>query len=142
MRAAILALLAEAPMHGYQMIGELADRSGGAWRPSPGSVYPTLSQLEDEGLVSADESSGRRVFSLTDEGRAHLAAQPAGPAPWEAMAGSDRHRLHDLVRRLATAVAQVDEAGSAQQRTATAELLEQTRKSVYRILAEDETGTD
>ena len=127
-------------MHGYQMIGELAERSGGVWRPSPGSVYPTLAQLEDEDLISADESSGRRVFSLTEAGREHVAATPAGPAPWETMAESDPHRLHDLVRRLGVAVAQVDEAGTAEQRTRTAELIESTRKAVYRILAEDDTA--
>lgn len=139
-RAALLALLAESPMHGYQMIGELAERSGGVWRPSPGSVYPTLAQLEDEDLISADESSGRRVFSLTEAGREHVAATPVGPAPWETMAESDPHRLHDLVRRLGVAVAQVDEAGTAEQRTRTAELIESTRKAVYRILAEDDTA--
>ena len=67
-RAAIIALLAEEPMHGYQIITELTERSGGVWRPSPGSVYPTLQVMEDQGLVTADKSEGRRVFSLTAEG--------------------------------------------------------------------------
>ncbi len=67
-RAAIIALLAEEPMHGYQIITEIAERSGGVWHPSPGSVYPTLQALEDQGLVTADQAAGRRVFSLTDEG--------------------------------------------------------------------------
>jgi len=78
-RAAILALLSEEPMHGYQIITELIERSGGVWRPSPGSVYPTLSALEDQGLVTADTSAGRRVFSLTPEGRTE--AEAAGDVP-------------------------------------------------------------
>ncbi len=90
-RAAVLALLVEEPMHGYQIITELTDRSGGVWRPSPGSVYPTLQVLEDQGLVTADRSEGRRVFRLTDEGRAEAAAAE-GPAPWEDMAGARRDR--------------------------------------------------
>src|SRR6188472_4443264 len=68
-RSAILALLAESPMHGYQIITELGERSGGEWRPSAGSVYPTLQQLEDEGLVRSEASDGRRVMALTDAGR-------------------------------------------------------------------------
>ena len=87
----IIALLAEEPMHGYQIITELTERSGGVWRPSPGSVYPTLQALEDQGLVTADQSEGRRVFSLTDEGRAEAEAAGDGPAPWETAArGADR----------------------------------------------------
>src|SRR5665213_3293344 len=82
-RAAILALLAEEPMHGYQIITELNERSGGVWRPSPGSVYPTLQAMEDQGRVTADKSEGKRVFSLTDEGRAEAAAAGDAPAPWE-----------------------------------------------------------
>jgi Transcriptional regulator PadR-like family len=71
-RNAVLALLSEEPLHGYAVIGLLAERSGGLWRPSPGSVYPVLAQLEDDGLVSADESSGRKVFALTETGRAYV----------------------------------------------------------------------
>ena len=89
-RAAILALLAEEPMHGYQIITELIERSGGVWRPSPGSVYPTLSALEDQGLVTADTSAGTRVFSLTPEGRTEAEAAGDGPTPWEEAAGGDR----------------------------------------------------
>ena len=59
-------------MNGYQIIQEIAERTGGAWRPSPGSIYPTLQQLEDEGLVRADEEGGRRRFTLTDEGRSYV----------------------------------------------------------------------
>ena len=72
-RAAILALLGESPMHGYQIIQELETRSNGLWRASPGSIYPTLQLFEDEGLVSASEVDGKRVFQLTDTGRERLA---------------------------------------------------------------------
>ena len=75
-RAAVLALLAEQPMHGYQIIHEIEERSGGAWKPSPGSVYPTLQLLADEGLIRAEESNGRKTYSLTDEGRAEATRRP------------------------------------------------------------------
>ena len=75
-RAAILDMLREQPMNGYQLISQIAERSGGAWKPSPGSVYPTIQQLEDEGLVEADDERGRRTLRLTDEGRAYVDANP------------------------------------------------------------------
>src|SRR5436190_23364000 len=78
-RAAIITLLAEQPMHGYQIMRELNDRSGGAWRVSPGSVYPTLSQLEDEELIRAEQQGGKRVFSLTESGTSEAAAAPSEP---------------------------------------------------------------
>ncbi|MGA8788951.1 MAG: PadR family transcriptional regulator, partial [Paenarthrobacter sp.] len=68
LRSAILALLAERPMHGYQIIHEIEERSGGSWKPSAGSVYPTLQLLADEGFVSAEESNGRKIYSLTEAG--------------------------------------------------------------------------
>ena len=117
-RAAILALLAEEPMHGYQIITELTERSGGVWRPSPGSVYPTLQAMEDQGLVTADKSEGRRVFSLTDEGRAVAEAAGDGPAPWEEAArGADRSLvdLRGLMVEVGAAIMQVGRAGSDEQ---------------------------
>ena len=89
-RAAIIALLAEEPMHGYQIITELTERSGGVWNPSPGSVYPTLQAMEDQGLVTADKAEGKRVFSLTDAGRAAAEAAGDAPAPWEEAARERR----------------------------------------------------
>ena len=78
-------------MNGYQIIQEVAERSGGAWKPSPGSIYPTLQQLEDEGLVTADAATGRRTFTLTDEGRAYVAEHADEvSAPWEAMSAPAR----------------------------------------------------
>ncbi len=97
-RAAILALLSEQGMHGYQIIRELSERTGGAWQPSPGSVYPTLQQLEDEELVSEQKSdTGRRVYELTDAGRERAAALPS-PAPWEQVAAEAQDEHADLRR--------------------------------------------
>jgi DNA-binding PadR family transcriptional regulator len=134
-------LLGEEPMHGYQIIRELYERSGGVWRPSPGSVYPTLQQLEDEGLVEPAESeSGRRVFNLTDAGRAEV-AQQTGPAPWEEVgeqADDTLVELRDLVFQVLAATRQVAQAGTARQVAAAQDVLRATRKSLYRLLAEDD----
>ena len=90
-RAAILAVLAEQPMNGYQIIQEVAERSGGVWKPSPGSIYPTLQQLEDEGLVRAESDGGRRAYALTEEGRTYVAEHPDEvAAPWAGMSEADR----------------------------------------------------
>ena len=113
-RVAILALLAEQPMHGYQVIQELTERTGGVWRPSPGSVYPTLQQLEDEDLVRETASeSGKRVYELTDTGREQAASSPA---PWSAVAGESEDALvalRDLAHQVLAASRQVAPAGSA-----------------------------
>ncbi len=143
-RAAILALLAEEPMHGYQIITELTERSGGAWRPSPGSVYPTLQALEDQGLVTADSSEGRRVFSLTESGRAVAEEAGDGPAPWEDAARSADRSLVDLrslMFEVGAAIVQVGRAGSDQQIKAVGEILTDTRRRIYLVLA-DGTTTD
>ena len=142
-RAAIIALLAEEPMHGYQIITELTERSGGVWRPSPGSVYPTLQVMEDQGLVTADKSEGRRVFSLTDEGRAAAAAAGDGPAPWEEAArGADRSLvdLRGLMGEVGAAIMQVGQAGSDQQVKAVGEILSETRRRIYLVLANGSDG--
>jgi DNA-binding PadR family transcriptional regulator len=144
-RAAILALLAEEPMHGYQIITELTERSGGVWNPSPGSVYPTLQALEDQGLVTADKAEGKRVFSLTDEGRAAAQAAGDGPAPWEAVArGADRSLvdLRGLMFDVGAAIMQVGRAGSEQQVKAVGEILTDTRRRIYLILAEGSVGAE
>ena len=110
-RAAILALLAEEPMHGYQIMRELGERSGGVWRPSPGSIYPTLQQLEDEELVRPETGDGgRRVFTLTDAGREAQSAAAGGPAPWEevgAEGDASALELRDLVGQVMGAARQV-----------------------------------
>jgi DNA-binding PadR family transcriptional regulator len=138
-RAAILALLAESPMHGYQIIQELAERTGGVWRPSPGSVYPTLQQLEDEELVrETAPESGKRVYELTDAGREQAAT---APAPWTAVAGeseSELVALRDLAHQVLAATRQVAHAGSAAQIEAAQAVLRDARRALYRLLAEDE----
>ena len=96
-RDAILGLLAEQPMHGYQVMQELSERSGGRWHPSAGSIYPTLQQLEDEGLVTAEDRDGRKTFALTEAGQAAAKAVPAD-RPWTRHEG--RNDLGGLIREL------------------------------------------
>ena len=140
-RATILALLAEEPMHGYQIIQEVTDRTGGAWRPSPGSVYPTLQQLEDEELVRTVHTDGRRVFELTDTGREQAAALPS-QTPWESAGDGDDDlaALRDLAFQLLGATRQVALAGSAKQIESAQAILREARRGIYQLLAEDGEG--
>ena len=140
----MLALLSEQPMHGYQIIQEITRRSGEAWRPSPGSVYPTLAQLEDEGLVRTEQSEGRRVVHLTDEGRAYVDshADELG-AIWrqfESTAEEERTHplsgLRDVAASVAAAVMQVAVAGDPAQQEEVKAILTDTRRRIYRILAD------
>ncbi len=137
-RAAILALLTEEPKHGYQIIREIGDRSEGAWLPSPGSVYPTLQQLTDEGLVRSTETDGKRVYELTDEGRAQAESR-TGDLPWEEAveADDDLVALRDLVFQVIAAARQVAHAGTKAQLEAAQQVLRTARKSLYQLLAED-----
>jgi DNA-binding PadR family transcriptional regulator len=137
-RAAILALLAEEPMHGYQVIQELERRTDGRWRPSPGSVYPTLQQLQDEGLVKATEiETGRRVFELTDAGREEAAASTS-PPPWEEVAGADAgSSMRELFSQVAVAAWQVTHSGTPKQVAQATEMLRDVRKRLYQLLADD-----
>ena len=137
-RAAILALLAERPMHGYEMIQELESRTNGLWRPSAGSIYPTLQMLEDEGLVSGEESEGKRRFSLTVVGRTE--AEGLGRPPWEQVADAGdgpASSLRDSAFQLGAAILQVARAGSDDQIAKTREILADARRRVYAVLAED-----
>jgi DNA-binding PadR family transcriptional regulator len=138
-RSAILRLLAEQPMHGYQIIQELSSRSGGAWNPSAGSIYPALQLLADEGLVTAEETAGKKVFSLTDAGRAAVAETADQAAPWEEAAQGDPGvgGLREAAGRLMPAVFQIGKAGSTDQVTAAIDVLNDARKKLYAILAED-----
>ena len=138
-RSAVLRLLAEQPMHGYQIIQELSSRSGGAWNPSAGSIYPALQLLADEGLVTAEETAGKRVFSLTDAGRAAVAETADQAAPWEEAAQGDSgvSGLREAGGRLVPAVFQIGKAGSADQIAAAIDVLNEARKKLYAILAED-----
>ncbi len=138
-RDAILGLLAEQPMHGYQVMQELADRSGGRWHPSAGSVYPTLQQLEDEGLVTAEDRDGRKTFSLTETGQAAAKAVPAD-RPWTRHEGGND--LGGLIRELNVAATQVNRVGSPAARDEARKVLADARRSLYRILADDGTTDD
>ena len=138
-RAAILALLAEQPRHGYEIIQEIAERTGGAWRPSPGSVYPTLSQLEDEGLVRVEQADGRRVVHLTEEGTRYVEEHRAElDAVWESVdrGDDDATALFEQLGQLHAAAQQVISAGTPAQITAATEALTEARKTIYRLLAE------
>lgn len=142
MRYAILAVLADKPMHGYDVIRELEERSRQMWHPSAGSVYPTLQMLEEQGLVTSVEEDGKRVFSITDAGRAEVAERQersGGTTPWdEAREGSERFGpLFGAMGQLAAAVMQVARAGNASQVERVAEVVAEARKKVYGILSED-----
>jgi hypothetical protein len=139
-RAAVLALLAEKPMHGYQIIHEIEERSDGAWKPSPGSVYPTLQLLADEGFIGAEESNGRKTYSLTDEGRRIADAAADNPAPWEAQGVRDSGRASALPKagiELAHAAAQVGRSGNPEQVKQAVAVLDEARRKLYSILAQD-----
>jgi DNA-binding PadR family transcriptional regulator len=138
-RTAALLLLAEEPRNGYQIMQEVEERSGGVWRPSPGSVYPALAQLEDEGLIRSLESDGRKLLELTDAGREHIAQRGEDkPAPWEMSGdiGEQTMQLGRLGREVAYAFAQVMRTGSESQISAAREVLTTARRELYRILAD------
>ncbi len=143
-RTAALLLLAEEPRNGYQIMQEVQERSGGIWSPSPGSVYPALQQLEDEGLIRTEESDGRKLFALTDEGRAVVAERGAErPAPWEQTGGGGgAHELGRLMREVAFAFMQVMRTGSDGPDRQGRDVLAGTRRDLYRILADGDVGGD
>jgi len=137
-RAAVLLLLAEQPMHGYQLMQAIAERSGGRWTPSPGAIYPTISQLEDEGLVTVTAEHGRKLVTLTDAGRAHV---EQGRGTWsdpmagdqDADAGPD---LRGLMMGIPNAVKEIARTGTDAQRAEAARILTETRRSLYLLLAD------
>jgi DNA-binding PadR family transcriptional regulator len=151
-RAAILDLLAEGgaqarPYNGYQLIQEIGERTQGVWRPSAGSVYPALQQLEDEGLITAAGGEDRRRdFTLTDEGRAYVQAHAEElKASWDAVTGSVDDaavQMHNLARTVAMATVQVAQAGTPAQIQQASKVLADTRKALYRILAADDEDTE
>lgn len=138
-RAAILTLLTERPMHGYEMIQEINERSQQLWKPSPGSVYPTLQLLVDEGLLVATESEGsKKLFELTEDGRA--AAAKIETAPWDEITeGADPTAmgLRSAVGQLMGAVAQSAHAASSEQQQRIVEIVNTARREIYQILGED-----
>jgi DNA-binding PadR family transcriptional regulator len=151
-RSAILALLREGPRTGYQIMSDIDERSGGAWRPSPGAVYPALSALADEGLIAGEETGGRRTVRLTDAGREYVEQNPQqARGAWESEAQQEAWQLPGLfaeAARLGSGIVQIAHAGTPAQVEAAERLLEQTRRRLYQILADDdeaendETGDD
>jgi DNA-binding PadR family transcriptional regulator len=141
----VLLLLAEEPRHGYQLIQDIGERSNGAWNPSPGSVYPVLQQLEDEGLIVIENVAGRKTASLTDEGRTYVEehADELG-TPWDdAQADFDPKHLRDVgttIKGLFIALRQVLETGTPAQRTEALKIVNDARRRLYALLAEDETA--
>jgi hypothetical protein len=143
-RAAVLALLAERPMHGYQIIHEIEERSKGSWKPSAGSVYPTLQMLADEGLITAEEANGKKTYSLTDAGRAEAETSGGRSAPWESSGvggmggmGGRAGALPKAGMNLAQAAAQVGRSGSPEQVKQAVDVLDEARRKLYSILAQD-----
>jgi DNA-binding PadR family transcriptional regulator len=145
-RAAALLLLAEEPRNGYAIMQEIQERSGGVWRASPGSVYPALSQLEDEGLIRAEESAGRRSYVLTDEGRAYVDEhRDELGSPWDAVnegVNDAHHAFMQVGRELGLASLQVLRIGSDEQLAEARRILADARRGLYRILAEDAPEDD
>jgi DNA-binding PadR family transcriptional regulator len=143
-RLALLALLLERPMHGYEMIQELESRTGGIWRPSPGSVYPTLQLLEDEGLIVAEEAGGRKRFALTDAGRPQ-AEEAAQNAPWQEYGDetvSQAQDYRDAIFGIMNALRQVGFNGTDEQRARALEVLVETKRKLYALLAEEPVDTN
>ena len=140
-RAAILALLREGPRNGYQIMSDIEERSNGAWRPSPGAVYPALSALADEGLITDEKSDGKRVFRLTDAGREYIEQNPdMARGAWESSEQQEAWQVPGLfaeAARLGAGIVQLAHAGDPAQVRAAERLLERTRRELYRILADD-----
>ncbi|MEO3885674.1 PadR family transcriptional regulator [Nonomuraea sp. B5E05] len=145
-RAAILALLSEEPRNGYQIIQEIAERSEGGWKPSPGAVYPALQQLTDEGLVISEEHEGRKAYRLTQEGSAYVETHADEVrAPWDEMRPDIDDNTADLwhiARQSAFAMMQILQTGSDAQIREARKTLVETRRKLYQILADDEPGEE
>jgi DNA-binding PadR family transcriptional regulator len=145
-RAAVLILLTEKPMHGYEIIQQITERSHGWWRPSPGSVYPTLQLLSDEGLVTTDQdnTSGKRLYALTDEGRTEATKQQeSGTPPWDQAADDvdpDDVALREALSTLMSAAMQLSATGTSDMRTRAGKILVEARRQLYLMLAD--AGTD
>src|SRR5205823_4774254 len=139
-RTALLVALLDGPGHGYDVIQKLEEKSGGAWRPSPGSVYPTLQLLEDEGLVRSTERDGKRVFEITDAGRAEAERRTAeaGGTPWDVAghAAQSTGEFREAIGGLAMAFKQITAVGTPTQVEQAVEILRDARRKLYQILAE------
>jgi DNA-binding PadR family transcriptional regulator len=133
-RTAILMALSEGPAHGYEIGQRLLRASGGAWQPSPGSIYPTLQTLSDEDLVTSEERDGKRVYTLSKAGDAELAErQKRGEgAPWEGARGGE---LREAIVALRMAVRQVAAVGTTEQRARAKTIIDEARRQIYELLA-------
>ncbi|MEV8378082.1 PadR family transcriptional regulator [Kribbella sp. NPDC056861] len=131
-------LLAEEPMHGYQLMQAIADRSGGRWTPSPGAIYPTINQLEDEGLVSVTADAGRKLVTLTDAGNEYVEGRrETSTDPFASFASAEPATdLRAVLEELHGATRQVARSGSEEQRAAAAKILADARRSLYLLLAD------
>jgi DNA-binding PadR family transcriptional regulator len=139
-RAAILALLAEKPMYGNQIITEIEERSDGAWKPTAGSVYPLLQLLVDEGFAVAEDSDGRKTYALTAEGRLVAEAAAHHDSPWAAASAKDSTHTSGLPKagvELARAAAQVGRTGNPEQVKQAIAVLDESRRKLYAILAQE-----
>ena len=139
-RTALFAFLLEQPGHGYEVMQYLETKTNGAWRPSAGSIYPALQQLEDEGMVRSEEQDGRRVYRLTPagkkEGKARLATRGL---PWERMA-DEPPELVDMrrsVAELTSAATEVVKLGGSDKISRGVEIIRDARKLLYGLLTED-----
>ncbi|MFT4165450.1 MAG: PadR family transcriptional regulator [Microlunatus sp.] len=148
-RAAILSVLSDQPRNGYQVIQEIAERTGGAWKPSPGSIYPTLQQLEDEGLVEQTSEGGRKAYALTEDGRAYVTSHPDEmAAPWAALSDTETDGdIRPMIGQVAAAMWQVMAVGTPEQQAAAKDAIVELRKTLYGILADgvepdSESGAD
>lgn len=139
-RSAILLLLAEQPRNGYQLMQEIEQRSRGHWRPSPGSVYPALQQLEDEGLVRIEANANGKIFHLTELGLQQAKGAEGESLPWDSQSDEEdaASELGALIRQVALAASQVARAGTPTQLAEARKLLSEARRRLYRILAEDD----
>jgi DNA-binding PadR family transcriptional regulator len=142
-RDAVLLLLAEEPMHGYQLMQAISERSGGRWTPSPGAIYPTINQLEDEGLVTVTADSGRKLVTLTDAGRETVEARRTERDPFAAFGGPGAGvELHMMLAQLVGAVREVGRSGDDAQVTAAADIMRDARRQLYLLLANDSPAGD
>ncbi|GAB2624310.1 hypothetical protein Aab01nite_17940 [Paractinoplanes abujensis] len=138
-RTAVLALLLERPMHGYEMIQELDSRTNGIWRPSPGSVYPTLQLLEDEGLIEPEAEGSRKSYRLTEAGRAEAETAAQNP-PWGSIGDDTMSQVQDFrdaAVGIMGALKQVGFNGTPEQRQRALEILNETKRKLYAILADE-----
>ena len=141
-RATILLLLEEEPRNGYGLMQEGEARSSGAWRPSPGSIYPALAQLEDEGLIEPAGEEQGKAFRLTEAGRAHVDEHRERlGTPWEAATAGMPEGIGDLrhaIAQLGMAAMQAAQTGDSDVIASTRRILEDARKAIYRLLAGDQ----